>query len=131
MISSLTFKQIFSNKSAPLSIVLLIFFSMTVTVLAILETDFKPDTSLGKIMNERLKIASADLQDIHLQPLHAMGQRSDDVVVYISYNPKYKIRWRVVNDVSENVENFVAQTCGELGYIHWKTNAINIFRGSE
>ena len=114
-----------------MSFVLFIFFSMTVTVLAILETDFKPDLSLGKIMNERLRIAAADLQDIHLQPLHAMGERTDDVVVYLSYNPKYKIRWRVVNDVSENVESFVAQTCGELGYIQWKTNSINIFKGGD
>ena len=104
---------------------------MTVTVLAILETDFKPDLSLGRIMNERLKIAAADLQDIHLQPLQALGQRSDDVVVYISYNPKYKIRWRVVNDVPEDIDNFVSQICGNLGYLHWKTAAINIFKGSE
>ncbi|WP_307528826.1 hypothetical protein [Pedobacter sp. W3I1] len=104
---------------------------MTVTVLAIFETDFRPDLSLGKIMNERLRIAAADLQDIHLQHLHAIGQRSDDLVVYISYNPKYKIRWRVVNDVPEDVENFVAQTCGNLGYIHWKTASINVFKGNE
>ncbi|KLT63787.1 hypothetical protein [Pedobacter sp. BMA] len=104
---------------------------MTVTVLAILETDFKPDLSLGKIMNERLKIAAADLQDIYLQPLQALGQRSDDVVVYISYNPKYKIRWRVVNDVPEDIDNFVSQICGNLGYLHWKTAAINIFKGNE
>jgi hypothetical protein len=104
---------------------------MTVTVLAIYETDFRPDPSLGKIMNERLRIAAADLQAIHLQPLHAIGQRSDDLVVYVSYNPKYTIRWRVVNDVPEDVENFVAQACGNLGYIHWKTASINIFKGNE
>ncbi|WP_025142306.1 hypothetical protein [Pedobacter jeongneungensis] len=104
---------------------------MTVTVLPIFETDFKPDASLGKIMNERLRIAAADLQDIHLQHLHAIGQRSDDVVVYLSYNPKYKMRWRVVNDVPEEVEGFVTQICGNLGYIQWKTAGINVFKGSE
>jgi len=104
---------------------------MTVTVLAILETDFKPDLSLGKIMNERLKIAADDLRDIHLQALESVGQRTDDVVVYISYNPKYKIRWRIVNDVTEEVEEFVARTCGNLGYIQWKTSVMNIFKGNE
>ncbi|SES21981.1 hypothetical protein [Pedobacter rhizosphaerae] len=102
---------------------------MIVTVLAILETDFKPEASLGKIMNERLRVAAADLQAIHLQPLEAIGQRNEDVIVYISYNPKYKIRWRVVNDVSEDIETYVAKVCGELGYLRWNTAAINIFKG--
>ena len=104
---------------------------MTVTVLAILETDFKPDLSLGKIMNERLKVAADDLRDIHLQPLAAIGQRTDDVVVYISYNPKYKIRWRIVNDVAEEIENYVSRTCGDLGYIQWKTAVMNVFKGNQ
>ena len=125
-------KDDFKQKASNLVLFADIFiFYMTVTVLAIFETDFRPDLSLGKIMNERLRIAAADLQDIHLQHLQAIGQRSDDLVVYISYNPKYKIRWRVVNDVPEDVENFVAQTCGNLGYIHWKTASINVFKGSE
>jgi len=104
---------------------------MTVTVLAILETDFKPDLSLGKIMNERLKVAADDLRDKHLQPLENIGQRTDDVVVYISFNPKYKIRWRIVNDVSSDVEVFVARACGDLGYIQWKTAVMNVFKGNE
>ncbi|SDC14283.1 hypothetical protein SAMN04488024_101358 [Pedobacter soli] len=121
----------FKQKAYGFVCLLIYLFFMTVTVLAIFETDFKPDLSLGKIMNERLKIAAADLQDIHLQPLHSLGQRSDDLVVYMSYNPKYKIRWRVVNDVPEDVEQFVGQVCGDLGYIHWKTATINVFKGSE
>ncbi|UKT65275.1 hypothetical protein [Pedobacter mucosus] len=104
---------------------------MTITVLAILETDFKPDLSLGKIMNERLKTAASDLQDIYLLPLVNEGQRSDDLVVYISYNSKYKIRWRIVNDVSEEIEKFVSNVCANHGYIQWKTNSINVFRGNE
>lgn len=124
--------MIILNKDAQIGLFANIFtFSMTVTVLAIFETDFRPDLSLGKIMNERLRIAAADLQDIHLQPLHSIGQRSDDLVVYMSYNPKYTIRWRVVNDVPEDVESFVAQACGNLGYIQWKTASINIFKGNE
>lgn len=102
---------------------------MIVTVLPILETDFKPDLSLGKIMNERLKNAAEDLQNIHLKPLFTMGQRNDDVVVYLSYNAKYKIRWWVVNDVAPEVEKFVADTCANLGYIVWQTTAMDIFKG--
>ena len=104
---------------------------MTVTVLAILETDFRPDLSLGKIMNERIRVAADDLRDIHLQAMETVGQRSDDLVVYISYNPKYKIRWRIVNDVPEEVENFVGKVCGDLGYIQWKTAVMNVFKGNE
>ncbi|GAA3962121.1 hypothetical protein GCM10022246_14150 [Pedobacter ginsengiterrae] len=104
---------------------------MTVTVLAITETDFVPDVSLARIMNERLKQAAAELQDIYLQSMLSVGQRKDDLVVYISYNPKYTIRFRVVNDVPEEVENFVAYTCGNLGYIKWKTNVVNVFKGNE
>jgi len=102
---------------------------MTVTVLAILETDFIPDASLGKIMNEKLKKEAAALQDVHLKELHTLGQHSDDLVIYMSYNPKYKIRWRVVNDVPAEVEGFVSKICGNLGYIVWKTAAINLFKG--
>ena len=42
-------------------------------------------------------------------------------MVYISYNPKYKIRFRIVNDVSADIEYFVEECCGRLGYILWKT----------
>lgn len=103
---------------------------MTVTVLAILESEFIPDLSLGKIMNERIKTAADQLQNIHLKDLLLIGQRSDDIVVYISYNPKYKIRWRIVNDVPKEVEHFVAEACGKLGYIEWKTAVINVFKGN-
>ncbi|MFC4210881.1 hypothetical protein ACFOWA_06800 [Pedobacter lithocola] len=104
---------------------------MTVTVLAITETDFVPDVSLARIMNERLKQAAAELQDIHLEPMLSVGQRKDDLVVYISYNPKYTIRFRVVNDVPQDVENFVANVCGNLGYLKWKTNVVNVFKGND
>lgn len=104
---------------------------MTITVLAILETDFKPDPSLAKIMNEKLKAAASDMQNIYLLPLENVGQRSDDLVVYLSYNPKYKIRWRVVNDVSREVEVFVSTACGNQGFIQWKTAVINVFKGND
>lgn len=104
---------------------------MTVTVLAIFETDFRQDLSLSKIMNERLKAAAEELQNVQLKDLETVGQRSDDLVVYISYNPKYSIRYRVVNDVPEETESFVKHVCSKLGYIQWKTNVVNVFKGNE
>ncbi|PWS28674.1 hypothetical protein DHW03_02170 [Pedobacter yonginense] len=104
---------------------------MTVTVLAIFDTDFRPESSLGKIMNERLKQAAQDLKDKSLKFLETEGRRDDDVVIYLSYNSKYKIRWRVVNDVPKAIEEQVATVCGNLGYIQWKTSVINVFKGNE
>jgi len=101
---------------------------MTVTVLAILETDFKPDKNLARLMNDRLVRAARDLQELHFKPLSGRGFSSDDLVVYISYNPKYKIRFRIVNDVPADIEYFVAECCGRLGYILWKANAIGVIR---
>ena len=89
---------------------------MTVTVLAILETDFKPDKNLARVMNDRLVRVARDLQELHFKPLSGRGFSADDLVVYISYNPKYKIRFRIVNDVPADFEYFVAECCGEVGF---------------
>jgi hypothetical protein len=98
---------------------------MTVTVLAILETDFKPEKALAKVMNDRLVRTAKELQEVHFRPLSGRGfSDDDDVVVYISYNPKYKIRYRIVNDVPADIEYFVAESCGRLGFILWRANAI-------
>lgn len=99
---------------------------MTVTVLAILETDFKPEKALAKVMNDRLQKSAKELQDNHLKSLSGQGFSNDDLVVYISYNPKYKIRYHIVNDVPADIEYFVAETCGRLGYILWRANAIGV-----
>lgn len=99
---------------------------MTVTVLPILETDFKPEKALAKVMNDRLIRAAKDLQDVHFKPLNGRGFADDDLVVYISYNPKYKIRFRIVNDVPADIEYFVAECCGRLGFILWRANAIGV-----
>ena len=101
---------------------------MTVTVLPIFETDFKPEKALARVMNERLKTAARDLQDLHFKSLSGRGFSSEDLVVYISYNPKYKIRYRIVNDVPADIEYFVAESCGRLGYILWRANAIGVMR---
>ena len=99
---------------------------MTVTVLAILETDFRPEKALAKVMNDRLVRAAKELQEVHFKPLSGRGFSDDDVVVYISYNPKYKIRYRIVNDVPVDIEYFVAECCGRLGFILWRANAIGV-----
>jgi hypothetical protein len=98
---------------------------MTVTVLAILETDFVPAKHLAKIMNDRLNRAAKELADVHLKALTGRGFSKDDLVVYLSYNPKFKIRYRIVNDVPADIEYFVAECCGRLGYILWRTNDCN------
>ncbi|WP_426324355.1 hypothetical protein [Pedobacter sp. R-06] len=99
---------------------------MTVTVLAILETDFRPEKALAKVMNDRLQRAASELQNVHLKSLSGRGFSTDDLVIYISYNPKYKIRFRIVNDVAADIEYMVAECCGRLGYILWKTNSVAV-----
>jgi hypothetical protein len=99
---------------------------MTVTVLAILETDFKPERALAKVMNDRLEREAKALRDVHLKSLYGRGFSGEDLVVYLSYNPKYKIRYRVVNDVPADIEYFVAETCGRLGYILWKRQVVEV-----
>lgn len=97
---------------------------MTVTVLAILETEFKPDKALAGVMNERLKRIASELQTTHLKEVSGRGFSCDDLVIYLSYNPKYKIRYRIVNDVPADIEYFVAELCGRMGYILWRNVAV-------
>jgi hypothetical protein len=94
---------------------------MTVTVLAIIEPDVKPAPPLAKVMNERLLRFAKELQDVHLKGLETVEPLFDDVVIYISYNSKYSIRWKIMNDVPGSVDVEVANQCAKLGYIKWKT----------
>jgi len=100
------------------------FCPMTVTVLAILETDFIPQKNLARVMNDRLERAARDLEHVHLESLQGRGFSTDDLIVYLSYNSKHKVRFRVVNDVTADIEFFVNELCARLGYIHWKTSLI-------
>lgn len=93
---------------------------MIVTVLAILETEFVPDRALAKVMNDRLQKLARELENVHLKSLSGYGFSPDDLIVYISYTAGYKIRYHVVNDVPADVEYFVAELCGRLGYMLWK-----------
>lgn len=99
---------------------------MTVTVLAIIEPDTRPAPPLAKVMNERLVRFAKELQDIHLKGLETVEPLFEDVVVYMSYNSKYSIRWKIVNDVPGNIEAEVAEQCAKLGYIKWKTTAFGV-----
>jgi hypothetical protein len=103
---------------------------MIVTVVPIIEPEIKPAVPLAKVMNERLSRLARELQDLHLRDLEQVEPMFDDLVVYISYNSKYNVRWRVVNDVPKEVENLVAEKCAQLGYIKWKTLTVNTFNGS-
>ena len=97
---------------------------MTVIVIPIFETEFKPQQSLAKIMNERLAHAGKALQQQHLKSLYGRGFSTDDLVIYLSYNPKYKIRYCIVNDVPADIQYFVAELCGRLGYILWRRTLV-------
>lgn len=103
---------------------------MTVTVVAIFD-EFNPHAPLAKVLKERLIRLAAELQNVHLKSLAAMPPMDDDIVIYISYNLKYTVRWRIANDVPDFVEKEVAQICAQKGYIAWKTSTVNVFKGNK
>ena len=100
---------------------------MTITVLAIIEPDIKPAAPLSKVMNERLLRMAAELQASLSDELEDSWD-CEDLVVYMSYNSKYAIRWKIVNDVPPVVESEVARQCAKLGYILWKGSEIYNFK---
>ncbi|MBE9600902.1 hypothetical protein IM797_16425 [Pedobacter sp. MC2016-24] len=100
---------------------------MTITVLAIIEPDIKPGAPLSKVMNERLVRVAAELQASLTDELEDSWD-CEDLVVYMSYNSKYAIRWKIVNDVPPVVESEVARQCAKLGYILWKGSEIYNFK---
>ncbi|MNK54385.1 hypothetical protein D3C87_733700 [compost metagenome] len=90
---------------------------MKVTVNAILETEFRQDPALARIMNNRLQRAAQELQDLHLRDLCGLRSTVHNLIIHLSYNQKYKIRYRILNDVPAAVEFMVAERSGKLGYI--------------
>lgn len=104
---------------------------MIVTVVPIFDFEIQPAQPLKKVMSARLKRLSEELQAIHLKDLEFVEPFLADVVIYLSYNPKYTIRWRIVNDVPKDVELAVADICARLNYIYWKTASLNVFKGGE
>jgi hypothetical protein len=93
---------------------------MKICVAAVLETEFLREPALAKIMDNRLLRAARELQDFHLIAL--LGKRSavDVLKVQLSYNQKYKIRYRIVNNMPMDIELLVGERCGRLGYIPYK-----------
>ncbi|SFG73973.1 hypothetical protein [Pedobacter insulae] len=104
---------------------------MIVTVVPFFDFEVLPDQPLKKVMTARLKRLAEELQTIHLKELEFVEPFLADVVIYLSYNSKYTIRWRIANDVSKEVEIMVADACARLGYIYWKTATLNVFKGSD
>ncbi|QIL39825.1 hypothetical protein G7074_11445 [Pedobacter sp. HDW13] len=93
---------------------------MTVTVLAILDTEFRQEPALAKIMNNRLQRVAKELKEIHLSALLDKRTVPENLIVHISYTTRYKIRYRIVNKVPNIIAYFVAEQCSRLGYILWK-----------
>lgn len=101
---------------------------MTITVVPITEPELNPGAPLSKVMNERLRRLAAELQNQHLKALKRTGFNCEDLVIYISYNNKYNIRWKIVNDVPVAIEREVAEQCAQLGYILWKGSPVYNFK---
>lgn len=97
----------------------------TITVLAIIDFETKPSAPLTKMMNERLDRFAAELQadlDLELNGVNTF----EDLVVYLSYNSNYAVRWTIVNDVPKQISAVVAEKCASLGYIIWK--GVDLYR---
>lgn len=95
-------------------------------MLAIIDFDAKPRAPLTKMMNERLERFAAELQTCLDIELHGNNSSDKDLVVYLSYNSNYAVRWTIVNDVPEQVAALVAEKCANLGYIVWKN--VDLYR---
>jgi hypothetical protein len=100
---------------------------MKVTVVPIIDPAGNPGASLATVMKKRLERLANELQTVELKAMETMEPLYGDVVIYISYNSKYNIRWRIVNDVQHDAEAEVAKHCDQLGYLRWKTYTINSF----
>lgn len=103
---------------------------MIVTVVPIYEFEIEPSKPLAKVMTERLKRLSQELQDVHLKELDLQEPFLADIVIYLSYNSKYTIRWRIVNDIPKAAELLVADVCARLGYILWRVPTLNVFKSA-
>ena len=98
---------------------------LTTTVLAIHEPKLGNDLSLRKVMDNRLDKFASEMQS-ELSSLLDGEQDCDDLVVWLSYTSNYAVRWKIVNDVSPEIEKAVYNLCAQLGYIVWKGSIISI-----
>ncbi len=97
----------------------------TITVLAIIDFEKKPSAPLTRMMSERLDRFAIELQNYLDLALHD-DRTYNDLVVYMSYNSNYAVRWTIVSDVPDRITALVAEKCASLGYIVWKD--VNLFR---
>jgi undecaprenyl pyrophosphate synthase len=97
---------------------------MNITVLPIILADAASNAPLSKVMNERLKRLADELQNLLDNKMKSVKTHCDELVIYISYNSNYTIRWKIVNDVTFVVEDEVAKHCAALNYIVWKGTPI-------
>ncbi|ACU03452.1 hypothetical protein [Pedobacter heparinus] len=91
----------------------------TITVVPIIDFEARPKAPLTRMMNERLEGFAADLQ-AYLDKQLLESPDGDDLVIYMSYNSNYAIRWTIVSDVPAYIAEVVADKCAKLGYIAWK-----------
>ena len=97
----------------------------TITVRAVIDFETKPKAPLTRMMNERLERFAAELYTY--LDLALSGDRNfGDLVVYISYNSNYAVRWTILHQVPERISDLVAQKCAELGFIAWKN--VDLYR---
>lgn len=77
-------------------------------------------------MNDRLEGIAKELQTQHLKSLNERGFSTDDLIIYLCYNPKYKIRYCIVYDIPADIQYFVAELWGHLGFILWKRILVEV-----
>lgn len=97
---------------------------MNITVVPIILADAVPNAPLSKVMNERLRRLADELSSSLEKKLKSIKTNCEELVIYMSYNSNYAIRWKIVNDVTFIIEDEVAKHCASLNYILWKGTPI-------
>ncbi|RZJ91941.1 MAG: hypothetical protein EOO20_03545 [Chryseobacterium sp.] len=90
-----------------------------VTVLAMIGPKHSALTPVEQLMNERLLGLVSDLQG-YLNKVFAGERTYEELVIYMGYNAKYGVQWKIVNDVSVRVSAEVSKCCTNLGYLEWR-----------
>jgi hypothetical protein len=104
---------------------------MNITVLPIILADAVPNAPLSKVMNDRLRRLADELRLALESKLKDLEVDAEELVIYMSYNGNYAIRWKVVNDVPTVVEDAVTKYCSSLNYLIWKGSPIYVPNSSK